>query len=103
MKARHRILLAIAASIAAAPVHSDQGDAIVRYLNNVMPNTEWTGARPMPSFPGYYQLKFSGRDQDTQYYFDAERKVLVVGMMVNLNVNTERAQEQSIAPGTDGE
>lgn len=101
MIGRARILVAIAALVGSVPVHSSEGEDIVQYLNNVMPNTTWTDAKPLPSFPGYFHLSFSGRDQDTQYYFDAERKVLVVGMMVNLNVKTKRAQEQSIAPGAD--
>jgi hypothetical protein len=83
----------------ASASHADDSDAVLKYLNEVMPNTEWTSAEELKAFPGYFHLGFSGRDADTQYYFDADKKVLVVGMMVNLNVSESEARSQSIAPG----
>lgn len=87
--------LALTSSFATA----DDGSSIVEFLNEAMPNTTWTDARPLNSFPGYYHLSFEGRDADTQYYFDADRKVLVIGMMVNLDVGSNEATNQSIATG----
>lgn len=79
----------------------DQSVEVLAHLKKTMPNTVWTGATELESFPGYYHLSFEGRDIDTQYYFDADKKILIVGMMVNLNVGSRRAKEQSIAPGSN--
>jgi hypothetical protein len=94
-----KYLIALFLSIAASIAHADSASEVVKYLEKVMPDTKWESAQELKAFPGYFHLRFEGRDSDTQYYFDADKKVLVVGMMVNLNVGQKEANEQSIAAG----
>jgi len=93
------ILAGSALFLMSTGLYAMEGNEVVEYLNEVMPNTQWETATELKSFPGYFHLGFEGRDQDTQYYFDADKKVLVIGMMVNLNVGDKSANEQDIAPG----
>jgi len=86
-----------------APAQADQGDRVLEYLSTHMPNTEWTNATPLEGFTGYYQLEFEGRNLNTQYYFDWDARVMAVGMLINLNVGSENAANQSIAGGTSGD
>jgi len=88
------VLLTISSNL-----YAMDGEEVIKYLSEVMPNTEWKTAKKLNTFPGYFHLGFAGRDPDTQYYFDSDKKVLVIGMMVNLNVGEKVANEQEIAPG----